>query len=67
MKHEFHFLNGSRLQQILVTHTTKLNAGNPTDSLETQSIKVLCKIEFLSPDELTVVKINKRKLFIILQ
>ena len=27
----------------LVTHTTKLNIGNPTDSLETQSIKVLYK------------------------
>ena len=25
----------------LVTHTTKLNAGNTTDSLETESIKVL--------------------------
>ena len=25
----------------LVTHTTKLNAGSPTDSLETESIKVL--------------------------
>ena len=25
----------------LVTHTTKLNAGNPTDSLESESIKVL--------------------------
>ena len=25
----------------LVTHTTKLNAESPTDSLETESIKVL--------------------------
>ena len=25
----------------LVMHTTKLNAGNPTDSLETESISVL--------------------------
>ena len=37
-------------------HTAKLNAGNPTDSLETQSIKVLCKNSVLSPNELTVVK-----------
>ena len=34
----------------LVTHTTKLNTGNPIN---------LYKIEFLSPDELTVVKIKK--------
>ena len=27
----------------LITHTTKLNAGNPTDSSETQLIKVLYK------------------------
>ena len=46
----------------MVTHTTKLNIGNPTDSLETQSIKVLPKIEFLSPDEFTVVKIKESHL-----
>ena len=40
-----------------VMHTAKLNGGNPTaDSLETQSIQVLCKNSVLSPNELTMVK-----------
>jgi len=34
----------------------KLNTGIPTDLMETQSIKVLYKIVFLSPDELTTAK-----------
>ena len=43
--------------EVAVMHTAKLNGGNPTaDSLETQSIKVLCKNSVLSPNELTVVK-----------
>ena len=51
--------------EVAVMDTAKLNGGNPTaDSLETQSIKVLCNNSVLSPNELTVVK--KRKLFIIL-
>ena len=42
----------------LVTHTAKLNAGNPTDSLETQSIKVLHKNSVFKfyYNELTVIK-----------
>ena len=43
--------------EVTVMHTAKLNGGNPTaDSLETQSIKVLCNNSVLSPNELTVVK-----------
>ena len=38
------FFNWEPAATKLVTHTAKLNAGNPTDSLETQSlIKVLYK------------------------
>ena len=48
----------------LVTHTVKLNAGNPTDSLETRSIKVLNKNSLLSP-EIWPWK-NKRKLSTVL-
>ena len=40
----------------MVAHTERLNVGNPTDSLQIKSIKVLNKIVFLSRDELTVVK-----------
>ena len=43
----------------LVTHTTKLNAGNPSDSLETEPLKFFKDAIFLelkSPNELTVVK-----------
>ena len=43
-------------------HATKFNAGNPSDSLETQSIKVLYKSCVLSPDELTVVRIKEHHL-----
>ena len=43
--------------EVAVMHTAKLNGDNPTaDSLETQSIQVLCKNSVLSPNELTVVK-----------
>ena len=44
--------------EVAVMHKAKLNyGGNPTaDSLETQSIQVLCKNSVLSPNELTMVK-----------
>ena len=42
MKHEAHsyIFKWKLAKTKLITHAAKLNAGNPTDSFETQSIKV---------------------------
>ena len=58
VKHESDsvFFNGRRPQKNWSRIKQNKMGGNPTDSLETQRIKVLYKIVFLSPDELIVVK-----------